>query len=291
MKYIHRFDKWSEFMDKVKHGKPNPLYNPNDGSKDITEPKWSGSSTYEEAIKMTEEGWSEGITKLSEFQRTLPSDIFDSVMPVREYKPELHHTIGGGSVDVAAHLSGATPETFIGERPPEGSTQITHGRKLQTIYINIGGLSNISPEALFYNGAYTYSLVEHLENCGYSCEVWLVNTNRGQNDAVMFFYCKAKEFGEMFETNKLAVGMCSAFMFRRFVFFIKECGVDGEIRDIVECSHGASYKETIDNIVLPEDIDLNPMWISMVNENNPEQMLKKFRKILDDHLNSNVIAA
>src|SRR5882672_4570468 len=171
--FKHRFDTWSEFMEAVTNGKRNPLAA--NKSQESNHSRWSGTTTFQEALDHLYNGWTEGLQCIRALQRELPTDLFDCVMPVKDYKPELQHKIAGGIIDVPTVLTGATPENFIQEVTPlESSANVVSGRKLITLYYNISNNSGMMEDAFFYRGAYTFLLVEHLENCGYSVEVWAV---------------------------------------------------------------------------------------------------------------------
>jgi len=296
---IHRHDSWSEFMEVVKHGKPNPICSELSSRRDEwaqTKP-WSGAHDFNEALRWLEKGWEEGITRLKNFQRGIPPELFDCVMPIKDYKPELRHDVAGGAVDIAAHLTGATPETFVTEKAPiEDGAQITTGRKLQSVYFNISNSCFTDENAFFYRGAYTFAMIEHMENCGYSVELWIINNvsdmyNPGEG-LRQRIYVKAKEFGELFDTNKLAIALCSNFMLRRFMFSIQEQGDDEEIKRIQREAYGTPQGEDkVEDVALPEDMDLNPIWIGVVNQSDPATMLEVFRKILDRFVNPDTFAA
>jgi len=294
---VHRYDTWAEFMEIVKHGTPNErATTPLSSRKDEwaqTKP-WSGAHDFNEALRWLEKGWDDGIKRLRNFQRGIPPDLYDCIMPVKDYKPELRHDIAGGAVDVPAHLTGATPETFVTEKAPiEEGNQITTGRRLQSIYMNIANSSFTDEDAFFYRGAYTFSMIEHMENCGYSAELWVVN-----NVAPVYggwrqrIYVKVKEFGELFDTNKLAIALCSNFMLRRFMFSIQEQGDDEEITGIQHQSYGLPIgDDKVEDIALPEDMDLNPIWVATVNQHDPARMLEEFRGILNKFANPDTFAA
>ena len=280
-------------METVTKGKANPTVKECTSKRDEhgkTIP-WSGAHSFTEALSYLKDGWKDGIHRLKEFQKGIPPDLYDCIMPVKEYKPELQHGIAGGTLDIGTYLTGATPDNFIKEViPHDDGKQIVKGRKLQTVYMNIANSSCMDEKAFFYRGAYTFSMVEHLENCGYSVELWVVNCVKDWNKTIQqFTYTKVKEFGELFDTNKLAISLCSNFMLRRFIFSIQEQGDDEEIRDIQRGAYGCPCSPTIDYVALPEDMDLNPMWIGTVNESDPVQMLERFRKILDEHVNNQTI--
>lgn len=291
IKKLHRFDKWSEFMENAIHGNHNMILRDNECQSRMDEwaetNPWSGCHSFDEALEWLKDGWQDGLDRLKMFQKGIPPDLFDCVMPVKEFKPELQHLVAGGSVDIAAHLTGATPNVFLGEVIPiEQGQQVVKGRKLQTVYVNIGNLSTYTSASYFARGAYTYALIDHMENCGYSCEVWCVQASlcRDNHDLASFIYVKVKEFGELMDPNKTAIALCSAFMMRRFIFSIKEQGDDEMIREIVCKGYGRSFSPSLESVTLPEDKAIHPLYIDIVNEEDPSVILSKFRHSLQVHI-------
>lgn len=281
----HRYDTWSNFVASVTQATPKT--NADRASRSTSEPEWYGSRSFEEALNFLSKGWTQGITKIEHYRHELPSDLFDCIMAVRDYKPELRHQIAGGTIDISAHLSGATPETFLAEKAPvdEGVTQ--RGNKLRTIYFNYANSHCVDADAYFYRGALTYLLVEHMENCGYSCEVWGVGILSGGN-ITQVNYTKIKEYGELFDNNKLVIALASPFMHRRYLFALQETYSDDEIRNITNMMYGFPCNITTKHI-LPEDKDLNPIIVEVCNITNKDEMLKLFRNILDRHMNTDVV--
>lgn len=303
--YIHKFPTWEEFMRELTTGKRTMPEHENaslDNRSEIVQ--WAGG-TLDEAIGYLQNGWKRGLDRIREVQRKLPPNIFDCVMPMKDYKPELKHSIAGGVIDMGAHLSGATPETFITEERPIDEGKITKGSKLQTIYLNITNSCFTDEDAFFYRGAYTFLLAEHMENCGYSCEIWVMNVISSRGGLGQFFnleekrsnkqltYIKVKEFGELFDTNKLVTSLCSNFFYRRCVFALLEM-YSVEERQMFGITRKDGYGLPISNapiqdITLPEDQDLNPLWINTINTSDEKAMLEKFQDILKKHLEGGVI--
>jgi len=288
--YTHIFHSWSEFVDQVEHGERTEprsylsLYSEYDD--------WAGASL-QQALRYCHDGWPVGIAKIRELQRTLPPDLFDCVMPVTEYKPELRHQIAGGVIDVAAHLSGATPETFIAEQVPIDGGDTKRGNKVQSIYCNIRNNSDMDENAFFYRGAYTYLMIEHMEQCGYSTEVYTVSPCEGSGMRCVT-YIKVKEFGELFDTNKLAIALCSSYMCRRLGLVIEEMYPTEERKQLgfenYGC-YGIPIMLSHSTVTLPFDSNLNPIWISSLNQDDPTRMLAEFRRLLREWATTDVIQA
>lgn len=297
MTYTHKYSTWAEFMTAVTTGQRSPASNTTSQREYYESDPWSGTNTFAKSLRHLNEGWKEGLSRIEEVRRRLPSDLFDGIMPVKDYKPELRHQIAGGTIDVVAHIVGASPETFIAEVAPiNDEGPIKTGRRLQTIYYSMGNSSFTDKEAFFWRGAYTYLMVEHMENCGFSVELWGLNNVTGSvfggAGHAQRIYVKIKEFGELFNNNKLAVALGSSFMLRRYIFALME---QYTTPDEIAITHGAyGYpvsSANVEDIVLSEDADLNPLFINTVNVSEPSKMLEEFRGILKRHLEGNVLTA
>lgn len=288
MKYRHVYSTWGEFITAMKE----PTHNEHAviDSRELHEDNWT-TRTWDEALGYLTGGWKTGLDRLTEFKREIPSDIFETIMPVQDYKPELRHNIAGGVVDINAYLSGATPETFLSEHRSEEGEKV-QGKKLKTLYVNVSNSSGMPENAFFYRGALSYHLIEHLEACGYSCEVWAAQWVTGKQSDIQQCLIKVKEFGELFDNNKLAIALASSFMLRRFIFAIQEKGCDREVTNVSNHYKGIPVMNgPAHEIVMPEDMDLNPLWIGTVNECNKDDMIKKFQTILKQHNDTDVFAA
>lgn len=306
-KYIHKFDSWGEFIGRVRqpvrlkphdhvstkpdHGTPMGLAQLiallNNTPSPYQDSSWYDSKTYDEAISFLEKGWDDGLQQLEAIIKTIPSNIFDSIMPVQDYKPESVHQMAGGTVDVVEHIVGASPLTFVGEQVSDNAEQIVKGRKLKTLYIQIHGDAGVSKQGFMFRGAYNFALIEHLENCGYSVEVWAFDpSTRGLNGAfVQTTYVKVKEFGELLDKNKIAIALASRFMARRFLFALQEC-YPMEEQERLGDSYGRCATVEFDDILLPEDRDINPLFVNITCDSNPDSIKTKFLKVLEDHVNN-----
>ncbi len=282
------YPSWSEVVQRLYHEKPKWLLNEASQHSDAIE--WSGTYTYQQAIDYLRDGWPQGLAKLREFQRKLPPDIFDCVMPISDYKLELRHSIAGGSIDMPLHITGASPEVFVSEQLPM-DTDIKRGNRLATIYMQTFNSCFTNEDAFFWRGAYVFALVEHLEQCGYSVEFWLVNHGSDGSPAgdEQRIYVRAKEFGELLDTNKLAVTTASSFMLRRFMFRLQELVPDREIAEYVT-RHAYLRPPANYDVVLSDDADTNPIYINTVNQSSSTEMLTEFKRILEQWVGTTVVA-
>lgn len=278
-KHKHINDSWSGFIDSITTLKSRSFVNSSQREYSKYDPEpWAGTHTYGETLELLAKGWQRGLDRIEELRRTLPPTCFDSVMPVEGYKPELRHTVAGGVLDVATYLSGASPETFISE-VRNNDEAITGGRQLLSIYCNGATSCHLDEDAFFYRGAYTYLLVEHLEKCGYSVELWHVSSvtvDYVQQD----IYTKVKEFGELFDNNKLAIALASSFMLRRLIFKLQEsCGVESEY--ITNYSYGRPNTQNVET--MPGDN--NALFVNFVNISDKNSAFELFQNTIKEFAN------
>jgi len=288
----HVYNSWNDFIEKMTKGQK---VTSNKSSESVDREGWYGTNTFREAVGYLNSGWHDGLRAINERRKHVPADLFSAIMPVEDYMPELRHVIAGGTVDIPAHITGATPEVFIAEVQSE-ETREKRGNKLKTLYVNCANNSNIEVGMFMERGSLVWLLVEHMEKCGFSCEVWAYSCHskgswRDEGSSKVTQLIKVKEFGELFDDNKLAIALCSAFMLRRFVFALMEMGDNSLETDMVEDnSYGTILRQKADDIILPSDKDLNPLFIDPSGCHNPDQMRQLIKKVLDDHLNTNVLA-
>jgi len=298
--YYHVIDTWYEFLDTIKNYKPNPGADYTDGrasqrNEDGETIPWSGAHNWKEALNFLDKGWQEGLDQIKRIQENqIPPDLFDCIMPIEDYKPHMKHQIAGGTLDVGQFVTGASPENFVAEVVDHEASEKVKGKKLITIYIQSFNSCCMGYDAFMYRGAYTYSMIEHLENCGYSVELWTVHycmagrySNTPQTQKI---YIKVKEFGELFDTNKLAISLCSPFYMRRFIFALQESFEDiGEVNAAVQNAYCYPATGNVEDVALPEDLDINPLWIPLQNIGSPEQTLELYKKLLDGYTSGNVL--
>lgn len=286
MQYEHTYHTFAEFMYHVKHGE-RMLERYRCSSLTDGFEEWYGTASFNEALELLEKGWTKGINEMREVQKLLPSNLFDSIMPVREYRPELTHVTAGGAIDMGAYLSKATPEVFVREVISADASDIKLGSKLITLYINIANNYDFTHEAFMARGACTFALIEHLEQCGYSCELYATCYRRGMGGAGISsaMRIKIKEYGELLDTNKLCIMLCSTFALRRYIFAIDEMCTQQEIKDVgIGMGYGCVIPFATKDIILPDDRDNQVICVNITQERNKEETLKAFKAVLAKYI-------
>lgn len=296
MLYKNTYHTWAEFMEKVQRGKRTTGWTE---SLERGNAGWNGTYSMEEALNHLKGGLHQGMDTIERHRQHIPTNLFDLIMPQKDFTPELQHVIAGGTVDVAAHLSGATPLTFISEvTPQDPNTHTKRGSRLKTIYVNITNSANVNIEMFMERGALIWLLVEHLEKCGFSTQVWCFISLSLEHRAVYgttpeskaVNLIKVKDFSEPFDLNKMAISLCSAFMFRRFGFALMEMATTDYEKRVLSTNYG--YPVVGDNgedVIVPEDKNLYPLYFNTANIYNAEAMRRYFKKQLENHLGDTLI--
>ncbi len=105
------------------------------------------------------------------------------------------------------------------------------------LVLDLSGMSCESKDAIFWRGAASAALVDHLEAAGYSCEIWVYTRadsayKRGPYNC--FSYRKLKSAGESFDRQKLIIGT-STWVFRGLIHGYRETYWD--VKDNLGQSH------------------------------------------------------
>ena len=214
--------------------------------------------SFEEAKDLCRYGCHKDFDKLVELKYTLEKYIKMSRMKQRQYNYYV-----GYAPDVKAYLEG-NPLSMLNKENPK--------RKHIDIYYNSAILGYVSTEQIFNRGAVTLSLVEILENMGFSVGLY-VFTMSSCNGQVHYAKFNLKSPNERLNIQKLFFPLCHPSFLRRLVFRLRE-----ETPDITyPWSDG--YGRTCDDRTIREVIDLKDNDIVICQ---PEEMNVLGNNIVDD---------
>lgn len=161
-----RFDTWSEWIDHVSKQPVIDRTTGIDGASFKTDSahdyRWSGTSSYEEALTLGKEGWQGGVDKASKIAKPL----FNKVSVRIERKVPVYD-VEGIQLDMGAYLRNE-PEPFV--RYQEEITEGTGVRLIRIAYANVAS-AGISRNVLEAKGATMAALVELLEFAGHRVEL------------------------------------------------------------------------------------------------------------------------
>ena len=219
---------------------------------------FSQTRSFDEAKELCRYGCHKDFDKLVELKYTLEKYIKMSRMKQRQYNYYV-----GYVPDVKAYLEG-NPLSMLNKENPK--------RKHVDIYYNSAILGHVSTEQIFNRGAVTLSLVEILENMGFSVGLY-VFTMSSCNGQVHYAKFNLKSPNERLNMQKLFFPLCHPSFLRRLVFRLRE-----ETPDITyPWSDG--YGRTCDDRTIREIIDLKDNDIVICQ---PDEMYVLGNDIVDD---------
>lgn len=200
------FDSFDEFLQFMKDSKGKGAER-NDGSEKYDFKDWYGTKTFDNAIEIAENGWSEGAN--------LIKDVLDKIKflgKATTFSPI--YQVSGESVDVGRFLSGE-PENML-----EWELIETTGKKVVDIYFNVVASSGYSTTSLINYGSVCLSVVDYLESIGcrvnlYSYYSFAENTS-GTNKRMI--RVKIKNANDSLNIATCAFAIAHPSMMRRFMF-------------------------------------------------------------------------
>lgn len=246
--FLHYLD--THRVDKEKFG-----WNPASETEDKS---FTKTANLHEAKDLLRYGCHEDFDKIVELKCTLEKYIKMSRMKSKQYNYYV-----GYAPDVKAYLEG-NPLSMLNREQPK--------RRHVDIYYNSAILGNVSTEQIFNRGAVTLSLVEILENMGFSVGLYVFTMSSCSNQ-VHYAKFNLKGPNERLNIQKLFFPLCHPSFLRRLVFRLRE-----ETPDIKECwSDG--YGRTCNDYMIREIIDLKDNDIVICQ---PDEMDVLGNNIVDD---------
>lgn len=219
---------------------------------------FSKTHTLDEAKELCKYGCHDNFEKLVDLKCTLEKYIKMSNKKTKQYNYYV-----GYAPDVKAYLEG-NPLSMLNKENPK--------RKHIDIYYNSAILGNVSTEQIFNRGAVTLSLVEILENMGFSVGLY-VFTMSSCNDQVHYAKFNLKSPNERLNVQKLFFPLCHPSFLRRLVFNLREKTPD------ITGPWSDGYGRTCSDRLIRDIIDLNDNDIVICQ---PSEMNVYGNNIIDD---------
>ena len=216
------------------------------------------TNSFDEAKELCRYGCHKDFDKLVELKYTLEKYIKMSRMKQKQYNYYV-----GYVPDVKAYLEG-NPLSMLNKENPK--------RKHIDIYYNSAILGHVTTEQIFNRGAVTLSLVEILENMGFSVGLY-VFTMSSCNGQVHYAKFNLKSPNERLNMQKLFFPLCHPSFLRRLVFRLRE-----ETPDITR-PWNDGYGRTCDDKMIRDIIDLKDNDIVICQ---PSEMNVLGNDIVDD---------
>ncbi len=252
------FQSITEFLDYLNSKRVNTSIFGSSPASESGDYYFTKTRTLEDAKNLIKFGCHEDFEKLLELKSTLEKYIKMSRKKTRQYNYYV-----GYAPDVKAYLEGNPLSMLNKERQM---------RKHVDIYYNAAILGNVSTEQIFNRGAITLSLVEILENMGFSVGLYVFTMSKC-NDQVHLAKFNLKGHAERLNVQKLFFPLCHPSFLRRLVFRLREITPD------IESSWSDGYGRTCNDYLIREYIDLKDNDIVICQ---PDEMGVYGRSIVDD---------
>lgn len=255
----YRFDSISEFVDYLKNA-PVQHYAFDRLASETGSYSFTQTSSLEEALDLIKFGYHEDFEKLVQLKLKLEKYIKMSKKRNKQFNDYI-----GFAPDVKAYLEG-NPLSMLNKK--------SEARKKVNVYMNTSFYGNTSKEAIFNRGAIVLSMIEILENMGFSVDLHLfemstVDTMMHFSDFVL------KSENERMNIQKLYFPLCHPSWIRRLNFRLIE--VTPDITSSWSNGYGrpsdlSTMKKVIDldknDIIIPTIEELNIRGENLVDDAN-----------------------
>lgn len=180
---------------------------------DIDTEAFRGTRTMSDAIRLTRNGWQDGIDMAKKVAERIAGQ-----MPTRRQRV---HSVAGGSVNVGRMLSGNPLHMRQRVKLPSS--------KVITLVNNTGFQASITPEAISIRAAIVAAMADTLENAGYACEIVSVSkanfkvlpADEIPGAPFVVTATKIKSAGDRLNLSDVMFGLGHTSMHRRFQFAVR----------------------------------------------------------------------
>lgn len=195
------FDSFSDFVSLDRNHQPEQTEFAT--SKDTDRKKWSGTKTFDEAVELALNGWTEGRRKLTSLAETGIERLDPA--PIRE----VLHDVAGFSPNVPMFCAGM-PDCMM------TYDEVTKPSVLR-LAVDIGVNSGASAKAMLNYGAALLAYVELIEAEGIRCEIWIGSkTTSGQCSTSVQVLVKPSD--QPFDFSDISFALAHPSTLRRFEF-------------------------------------------------------------------------
>lgn len=177
--------------------------------------QWLGVGTRKEVVQLTEKGWPDGLERMRRCLEHVQMPVLPSL---RRRKAQ---GAFGDAVDMQRVYAGSLDRAWSTFRREE---QAVRTWRTATVLINVGGMVNITPEQLFWNGATALRIAEALVRSGRGTKIVLyshaLNTYDGRQAGVSNYLgtVTLKTAGQPLCVERVATATALAGFFRHWIF-------------------------------------------------------------------------
>lgn len=253
------FDSIAEFLDYIENAPINSgVWGYRNLSSETGDYDFCKTRSLEEAKELCKYGYHDNFEKLVELKNTL-----EKYIKLSRKKSKQYNFYVGYAPDVKAYLEG-NPLSMLNRQYPK--------RQHIDIYFNAANLAKASSNEIFNRGAITLSIVEILENMGFSVGL-NVFTMSSEYNQIHYVKLNLKKSGERLNIQKLFFPFSHPSFFRRLVFRLMEQTPD------ITSAWTSGYGRTCDDYTIRKVISLAENDIVICR---PEEMGVQGYDIIDD---------
>lgn len=209
--HFETFSSVINFRDTILRRKANRTFKYKQSSTKENVGGWSGTSTFDEAVRMLVEGDMRLVAKLENISKSI--DI-----PKTKYIPKKRLTSNvHGFIPIVPHVLNCIPNSMI------CSERVSRQTKAISIYLNIAVPCVVSADEIIKASVMLFEAIEILERNNIDIELFImdvVKTNPYIHEPGEFFgFCiKLKDFGQRINRTRLSFALMNPAMSRRLGF-------------------------------------------------------------------------
>lgn len=216
---------------------------------------WAMTRTYEDAIRVYRDGWSQGATQMSDALAAITPAVRDAIKVANRLAWQ-HTMIGAGMLDIGRYTVGH-PLVIVGP-------QLAADNPIVKVSVPALWSASVSADRILEAGAVVAAVCDVLSSAGYAVEV---NANAGwmnKKDVAWIAQVVLKPASRPLDLDDLAFGIAHPAMSRRFIFAAGELMPDPRSINCVlgggYGGHASQWSGTTPSLVKGlGDIDLTPM--------------------------------
>ena len=244
-----RYNSWTEFVDAAER-LPSELAESERDSRSEGS-KFSGTSSFEECVRMARQGWPEGAKKVK-----AKLDLLNAAIPAKQVIKEVQMSrVGPGIIDMGRYKQGH-PAPWVTWQDTQVESNESPNGGIITIAFNITASGGVDKDTMFRKGATIAALTDLLERSGKHVELILLVTSKGYRDRLVVQAC-IKRAEDPLDIDRITFAVANASTLRRLGFSIYECQRNAHANGWHAASgYGYCVDETIEGAINIHSTDL-----------------------------------
>lgn len=206
--FEYKFDTLYEFTKFIQQAPINTNVFNSYTSSTKPDTEWTGTRSFEEAIDICQEGWSENFDKLLRLKRRVDEKLLTPMVRKQQFRDVIGFTP-------------SVPDYLIGNPLNMWNKKNAFIPTFINIYMNISFSSGTSKEAIYNRGIIVQSIVDVLQSKGYGVRFYVFEAST-EGDEMIISYYNLKGEGEKLNLKKTYFPLCHPSFIRRLIFRLQE---------------------------------------------------------------------